>query len=133
MQKSHYNSNYDVKMYLVLSTKYRKECISPDIADRLSAITAEFCNKYDVQMIEYHPYDDHIVVLLNTHPNITPAKFVNSLKTVTSRLLRKEFSAHFEEFYSEPVLWSRGYCLLSSGSVNEKVINDYLVRQKVSD
>lgn len=133
MQKSHYNSNYDVKMYLVLSTKYRKECLSTDVADRLRVITNDFCNKDDVQMLEYIPYGDHIVLLLNTHPNISPAKFVNSLKTVTSRLLRKEFSDHFDEFYSEPVLWSRGYCLLSSGSVDEKVINNYLDRQKLSE
>ncbi|WP_222703375.1 transposase [Candidatus Arsenophonus triatominarum] len=49
---------------------------------------------------------DHVHLLLDMHPNIMPSRFVNNLKTVTSRLLRKEYSEHINRFYWKPVLWT---------------------------
>jgi putative transposase len=35
------------------------------------------------------------------------------LKTVTSRLIRKEFEGHIKKYYWKPIFWSRTYCLLT--------------------
>ena len=44
--------------------------------------------------IEFGGEEDHIHLLLDMHPNIMPSRFINSLKTVSSRLIRKEFSIY---------------------------------------
>ncbi|WP_208526699.1 transposase [Methylacidiphilum sp. Yel] len=41
---------------------------------------------------------------------------MNTLKTLTSRLLRKEFADHLKRYYlSKPVFWSRSDCILTVG------------------
>ncbi|AWP22365.1 hypothetical protein C4901_02530 [Acidiferrobacter sp. SPIII_3] len=47
-------------------------------------------------------------------PKVLPSAFVNNRKTVTSRLLGKEFADHLKRYYwSKPVFWSRSYCILT--------------------
>lgn len=43
--------------------------------------------------------DGHL--LLDMHPNIMPSRFINSLKTVSSQLIRKEFKAHLAQYYQK--------------------------------
>jgi|LauGreDrversion4_2_1035121.scaffolds.fasta_scaffold227061_3 hypothetical protein len=46
----------------------------------------------------------NFVTQYRKHPNIMPSRFINRLKTVSSRLIRKEFSSHHETDYWKPVL-----------------------------
>ncbi|MCK4265570.1 transposase [Candidatus Babeliales bacterium] len=45
-----------------------------------------------VDLLEFGGEEDHVHLLIEMYPNITPSKFINSLKTVTNRHIRKEFS-----------------------------------------
>ena len=83
--------------------------------DRLKEIVTDLCQKWEVELLEFNEEADHVHLLLDMHPNIMPSKFINNLKTVTSRLMRKAFAKHLAQFYSEPVLWTRAYCLLTTG------------------
>jgi len=58
-----------------------------------------------------------------------PSRFVGSLKNVTSRLIRKEFSEHMSQFYWKPVLWTRAYCLLTVGGAPLEIIKHYIQTQ----
>lgn len=60
------------------------------------------------------------------HPNIMPSRFINSLKKVTSRLIRKEFSAHFDQYYWKPVLWTRAYCLITASGAPIDILKQYI-------
>lgn len=132
MKKSHYNSVYNVKFHLVLVTKYRVDCLSPEILKALKDLIVDFCGKEDVKVLEFDSDSDHIHLLLDMHPNITPVKFVNSLKTVSSRIIRKDFGDYLATFHSEPTLWTRGYCLLSTGEHINSTIQNYIEQQKVA-
>lgn len=60
-----------------------------------------------------------------------PSAFVNNLKTVTSRLLRKEFADHLKRVYwSKPVFWSRSYCIFTVGGVPLSVLKQYIEQQE---
>ncbi len=52
--------------------------------------------------------DDHVHLLINNPPKAALSSLVNSLKGVSSRLLRKEFPA-LRKRYWKGVLWSPGY------------------------
>ena len=71
--------------------------------------------------------------MLDMHPNIMPSKFINNLKTVTSRLMRKEFAKHLAHFYCKPVLWTRAYCLLTTGGATIDTIRQYIEKQERLD
>ena len=128
--KSHWHCVYNLKYHLVLVTKYRKKCFTQGILLRLEKIIKELCAKWEVECLEFGGEDDHIHLLLEMHPNIMPSKFINNLKTVTSRLIRKEFRQHLSNYYWKPVLWTRAYCLISAGGAPLSIIKEYIQKQE---
>jgi putative transposase len=63
------------------------------------------------------------------NPKIAPAAFVNNIKTVTSRLVRRDFLQELKHFYKKPVFWSRSYCILSCGGAPLSVLKQYIENQ----
>ena len=59
-----------------------------------------------------------------------PSKFINNLKTVSSRLIRKAFADHLAQYYWKPVLWTRAYCLLTTGGATIDTIRRYIEKQE---
>ena len=131
--KSHYHCVYKLTYHLVLVTKYHRECFTRAMLDRLKEIITNLCQKWEVELLEFQGASDHVHLLLDMHPNIMPSKFINNLKTVTSRLIRKEFAEHLAEFYWKPVLWTRAYCLLSTGGATIDTIRQYIEKQERPD
>lgn len=129
--RSHWHCVYQLKYHLVFVTKYRRKCFTKPMLSRLEAICKEQCLGWDIELIEFGGEADHIHLLLDMHPNIMPSKFINSLKTVTSRLIRKEFSEHLAKFYWKPVLWSRAYCLITAGGAPISILRQYIQKQEM--
>lgn len=98
--------------------------------DRLEVICRELCEKWEVELDEFGGEADHVHLMIDMHPNIMPSKFINNLKTVTSRLIRKEFSEHLEKYYWKPVLWTRAYCLITAGGAPIEVLRAYIQNQE---
>jgi putative transposase len=121
---------YNLKYHLVLVTKYRKKCISNQMMSRLKQIFIELCQKWECNLIEFNGEADHIHILLDVNPKIALSIFINNLKTVSSRYIRKEFSNHLSKFYfKNPVFWSRSYCVLTCGGAPLSVIKQYIEQQ----
>ena len=131
--KSHHHCVYKLTFHLVLVTKYRKTCFTDEILNRLKEIVTDLCQKWEVELLEFNGEADHVHLLLDMHPNIMPSKFINNLKTVTSRLIRKEFSDHLTKYYWQPVLWTRAYCLLTTGGTTIDTIRQYIEKQERPD
>lgn len=127
--RSHWHCVYNLKYHLVLVTKYRRKCFTKPILKRLEEICRTQCASWGIECLEFGGESDHVHLLLEMHPNIMPSKFVNSLKTVTSRYIRKEFSQHLSKFYWKPVLWTRAYCLISAGGAPLSVLKEYIQKQ----
>jgi putative transposase len=79
--------------------------------------------------LEFNGEADYVHLLLNMHPNIMPSKFINNLKTVSSRLIRKEFESELKKHYWKPVLWTRAYCLLTTGEATIDMIRQTVHRE----
>lgn len=131
--KSHYHCVYKLTYHLVLVTKYRKKCFTSAMLDRLKEIVNDLCQKWEIELLDFNGESDHVHLLLDTHPNIVLSKFINNLKTVTSRLIRKEFASHLASYYPNPVLWTRAYCLLTTGGATTDTIKQYVEKQERPD
>jgi putative transposase len=127
--KSHFHCVYNMQYHLVLVTKYRRKCFTPEILSFLKETNAELCHKWDCHLIEFGGEEDHIHMLISCHPSMQMSIFVNNLKTVTSRLTRKKFAKHLKQFYWKPVLWTRAYCILTTGGAPIEVIKKYIENQ----
>ena len=128
--KSHYHCVYKLTYHLVLVTKYRKKCLSNEMLNRLEEIVKKNCTDWEIDLIEFKGEADHVHIFLDMHPNIMPSKFINNLKTVSSRLIRKEFEEELKPYYWKPVLWTRAYCLLTTGGATIDVIREYIQNQE---
>ncbi len=128
--RSHYHCVYQIQNHLVLVTKYRNKCFTNAILSRLEEISKSICKRWDFELLEFGGELDHVHLLISMHPNATYSKFNNNLKTVTSRLIRKEFTDHLVNFYWKPVLWSRSYCFISSGGAPLEIIKKYIEKQE---
>jgi putative transposase len=96
---------------------------------RLEEICNNICALWDVEVLEFGGEVDHVHMLLSMHPNLTPSKFINNLKTVSSRLIRKEYKSYLERFYWKPILWTRAYCLITAGGAPIEILKNYIEKQ----
>ena len=130
LTKSHFHAVYKLNYHLVLVTKYRHQCINKDMLARLREIFEDQCANWSIELLEFNGESDHVHLLLNTHPAMDLSKLINSMKTVSSRLIRKEFAAHLKKYYWEPVFWTRAYCLLTCGGAPLAIIKQYIEKQE---
>ncbi|WP_220782082.1 IS200/IS605 family transposase [Shewanella sairae] len=127
--KSHFHCVYDMKYHLVLVTKYRRKCFTSDMLVQLRTICEKQCTLWEIKLLEFGGEADHVHLMLELNPTIQPSKFINSLKTVTSRLIRKQYAEHLKKYYWKPVLWSRAYCLLTAGGAPLETLKEYIQNQ----
>ena len=128
-KRSHFHAYHDLKYHLVLVTKYRNNVINKPIMERLFEIIREQSEKWDIDVLEINAEPDHLHVLIQAHPSVDLSKYINSIKTVSSRLIRKEFKSHVDKFYWKRYFWSRAYCLLSVGGAPIETIKKYIESQ----
>ncbi len=129
MQKSPRVAVYNLKIHLVIVTKYRYKVINASILKRLEEIFKANCTKWECTLLEFNGEADHVHALIDLNPKVAPSKFVNNLKTVSSRLIRKEFKEHLSRIYKKPVLWSIGYAVNSCGGASLEKVKDYIKNQ----
>jgi len=130
MKRAHHHAKYDLKYHLVLVTKYRKKCITKDMLKRLEEIIKDICKRWDVELLEFNGEEDHIHLLISAHPSMELSKFINNLKTVSSRLIRKEFKEHLSKFYWKPYFWTRAYFIATTGGAPLEIIKQYIQSQE---
>lgn len=125
-----YHSIYDIKYHLVFVTKYRKKCINQMMLKRLKDIFQDLCLKWEAELLEFNGEEDHVHLLISSSPKTQPTKLINNLKTVSARLIRKEFQDHLKHYFWKPIFWSRSYCILSCGGAPLTIIKQYIENQK---
>lgn len=100
---------------------------------RLEEIFDSLAKRWGGELIEFNGEADHVHLLLGSTPKVQLSVLVNNFKTVSSRLIRKEFRNHVNRFYSKPVFWSRSYCVLSCGGAPLNVLKQYIQAQENID
>ena len=122
---------YNIHYHLILVTKYRKACITPAMFRLLEAQAEKVFGLYNIDVEEMNYEADHVHLLLQAPPTICISSVINSYKSTSSRLARKEFADHLAKFYWKPYFWSRSYMILSSGGAPIEVIRKYIQEQGI--
>lgn len=124
------HSCFKLTYHLVVVTKYRHKVIDESIKKRLIEIFTDIIeNKWNCHLIEINTDLDHLHVLFDAPPQVQLSKLVNNLKTVSSRLIRKEFSEQLKPYYWKPYFWSNSYLILSTGGATIDVVKKYIENQ----
>lgn len=92
--------------HLVLTTKYRYDVIHPKMLQRLKEIVKDLCEKWQCDLIECNGEPNHLHVLFRYAPQMQLSKFIDNLKSVSSRRIRSEFDTELRAVYWK---WDRGF------------------------
>ena len=112
---------FNIHVHLVFVTKYRHKVFTSHVLDEMKNVFEKVCEDFGAELIEFNGEDDHVHLLVNYPPKISVSKIVNSLKGVSSRLLRKQFP-ELEKRYWKGVLWSPSYFAASCGGAPLSII-----------
>jgi len=122
------HSVYSLNYHLVLVTKYRKKVFNEEISERLKDIVFNISQNFQVSVLNQEVNQDHVHILFKSKPTLDIPKYINSLKGVSSRYLRKEFEEIKKKLWGKS-FWSPSYCLISSGQVSLDVLIKYIENQ----
>ena len=128
--KSNGHCVFRIIYHIVFVTKYRRKALYHAILTRLREHFARICQNANCELVEFNGEADHVHLLVDANPNIEPSRLVNTLKTISSREIRREFAAEIRKHYRKPVLWHRAYCLISAGGAPLEVLKKYIQNQK---
>lgn len=119
----------ELHAHLVFVTKYRHPVFSGEHLTRLEEIAREVCLDFDVSLVEFNGESNHVHLLVEYPPKVELSRLVNSIKGVTSRLLRKEFSALALHYWRAKTLWSPSYYAGSVGGAPLESVRRYIENQ----
>lgn len=114
----------------MLVTKYRRKVINKEILEELVEIVKNLSSKWGTDIVEVNGESDHLHILFSYYPQMQLSKFVNNLKTVTSRLINKNHEEYLKSFYwKDSVLWTKSYFIASCGGVTIEQLKQYVQNQ----
>ncbi|MBF6180750.1 IS200/IS605 family transposase [Nocardia otitidiscaviarum] len=120
---------YTLHAHLVFVTKYRHPVFTDTHLRSTEQIMRQVCQDFEAELVEFNGEPDHIHLLVHYPPKLALAKLVNSLKGVSSRLLRKEFEDIRSSYWAGKTLWSRSYFAGSVGGAPISILRQYIQQQ----
>jgi putative transposase len=120
---------YALHAHLVFVTKYRRDVLSELAIRDLRAIFTKVCKDFEAVLVECDGEDDHVHLLVEYPPKVALSKLVNSLKGVSSRLLR-EWRPEVHIRRRDAALWSPSYFVGSCGGAPLSIITEYVQSQR---
>lgn len=119
----------NLQAHLVFVTKYKRGVLNEQAIKYCSRIFKKVCNDFESTLVACDGEDDHVHLTVSYPPKIALAKLVNSLKGVSSRLLRGDMPS-IEKRYWKGVLWSPSYFATSNSNTALDEIQQYVENQR---
>jgi len=123
---------FKMHVHLVFVTIYRRGVFTKAILDDLRGIFAKVCADFEAELVEFDGEDDHVHLLVNYPPKVAVSTLVNSLKGVSSRLVRKKDYPNIRKKLWGGALWSPSYFAGSCGGAPIGIIRQYIEQQQTS-
>ena len=78
-------------VHLVFVTKYRRKVFTDGILSDMESIVRETCATMGCELVEFNGETDHVHLLVSMPPTVELSRLVNSLKGVSSRIMRRDY------------------------------------------
>ena len=85
--------------------------------------------EHDLQILSGKVSGDHIHVFISYHPHQQISRIVQWLKGTSSRVLLQEFPHLRRQLWGRHV-WARGYLAVSSGTITDQMVEQYIADQE---
>ena len=119
----------DLKVHLVWIPKYRKAVLTGDVALRVRDLVRQIAAEHELEIISGKVARDHVHVFLSYRPTQRVSQIMQWLKGTSSRMLLQEYGHLRKKFWGRH-LWARGYLAVSSGTITDEMIKQYIDDQE---
>lgn len=120
---------FKMHVHLVFVAKYRRRVFDRQAIEALRLIFSSVCTHFQATLVEFDGEDSHVQLLVEYPPTVSVSSLVNSLKGVSSRLLRLQ-RPDIRKRYWQGMLWSPSYFAGSCGGAPITIIRQYIVKQQ---
>ena len=120
---------FQMHVHLVFVTKYRKAVFDASHYATLRELFSKICQDFSAEIVAVDGEANHVHLLVNYPPKIAISNLVNSLKGVSSRLLKKQHP-ELAKIYWKGALWSPSYFAASCGGAPLDLIKQYIEQQR---
>lgn len=121
---------FEIHVHLVFVAKYRRNIFTKEVLADLKEIFSITCLDFEADLKEFDGEGDHVHLLVHYPPKVSVSKLVNSLKGVSSRMIRKKRYPSITKALWGGSLWSPSYFAGSCGGAPIDVIRKYIEKQK---
>jgi len=110
--------------------KYKKDVFdNNEIVDFLKQKIREISIRFDVKVLNIECDKDYFYMIFKTKPKLDIPRYLNTIKTITSREIKRKFPEVKKKLYKE-AFWSRSYLLVTTGQVTLDVLKQYVESQR---
>ena len=118
---------YMLKYHVVFCPRYRRKIfLVENVEERFKELAQEICDKLGVEIISIDCNVDHVHLIVECSPKITPADIVYNLKAYTGPRLISEI----KEFHMMQNLWTRKYLISTEDILAQETIDSFVNSQK---
>ena len=109
--------------------KYRKRVLTGQVATRVRDLLRQIAAENELEIISGKVAADHVHMFISYRAHQNISRIVQWLKGTSSRVLLQEFP-HLKKQYWGRHLWARGYFAVTSGTITDEMINEYINEQE---
>ncbi len=122
---------FSIHLHLIFVTKYRCKVLSQPMIETMKEVFHEVLGANQSFLKECNGEPDHVHLLIDLHPDNNISDLVGSLKSASSRVLRKKYNSEIDKFYWNPKvrLWHDSKCIVSCGDAPLEVVKQYIQQQ----
>ena len=122
------HSKFLLSYHIIFVCKYRRKLLIP-YGDEIKDIMLDIADKSDFNIKEVEVDEDHIHMLIESVPKLSPLQIVRKLKQTSTRRIYKLHPELSQEF-NKKLFWSRSYLAASvSEGVDTDTITAYIQNQ----
>lgn len=123
------HSVFAMHYHFVQCVKYRKKVLVHDnIVDLLKQKIREISESYGIEVLNIEADKDHFHMIFTATPTVELPKYINTIKTITSREIRRNYP-EVKTILRNDKFWSPSYFLATTGQVTLDVLKKYVDEQ----
>lgn len=127
--KSKNHSKYNIKYHLIFVCKYRKKLLMR-YREEIKQIMYDISYRYDFDILEMEVDKDHIHILVDSEPKLSPLMIIRVLKQQSTQIIYGRYKSELKKyFWKENTFWTDGYFCSSVGEVSTEMLRIYIENQ----
>ncbi len=123
------HSKFLLLFHTIFVVKYRKKLLVK-LGDEVKSIIMDIAAESDFTIETMEVDVDHIHMLINSVPKLSPLSIVKRLKSISTHRIWINNSTYLSKhFWKEHTFWSDGYFVASIGNASQETVRQYIESQ----